>query len=198
MASVQAKEILHHMTNPSSHALRVADLSQTRPTRFDLTPDKDDISAIAAELGLLDLRKLRFKGQIIAEGKRDWRLEAELGATVVQPCVVTLAPVTTRLDESVVRRFLAQMPDMSGDDDEIEMAEDDSIESLGSVIDPSAVMIEALSLALPLYPKAENAEMGSATYTEPGKEALRDEDLKPFAGLAALRDQMAKKDDPER
>lgn len=186
------------MTNPSSHALRVADLSQTRPTRFDLTPDKDDLSAIAAELGLLDLRKLRFKGQIIAEGKRDWRLEAELGATVVQPCVVTLTPVTTRLDESVVRRFLAQMPDMRGDDDEIEMAEDDSIESLGSVIDPSAVMIEALSLALPLYPKAENAEMGSATYTEPGKEALRDEDLKPFAGLAALRDQMAKKDDPER
>ena len=28
-------------------------------------------------------------------GARDWRLVAELGATVVQPCVVTLAPVTT-------------------------------------------------------------------------------------------------------
>lgn len=185
------------MTNPSSHALRVADLSQTRPTRFTLTPPAEAMSAIAAELGLTDLRKLRFAGQIVAEGKRDWRLEAKLGATVVQPCVVTLAPVVTRIDDSVVRRFLAQMPDMSGDDDEIEMAEDDSIEPLGAVIDPEAVMIEALSLALPLYPRADGAAIDQATYTEPGKEALKDEDLKPFAGLAALRDKLAGQDTPE-
>lgn len=185
------------MTNLPSSPLRVADLSQTRPTRFDLVPDADELTGIARDLNLLGLRKLRFTGQIVAEGKRDWRLEAILGATVVQPCGVTLEPVTTRLDESVVRRFLARMPDATDDVDEIEMDEDDSIEELGSTIDPAAVMIEALSLALPLYPRAEGAAMDSATYTEPGKQALKDEDLKPFAGLAALRDKMAGKDGSE-
>lgn len=185
------------MTNPSSHALRVADLSQNRPTRFTLAPTSEALVAIADELGLSELRKLRFTGQIVAEGKRDWRLEAELGATVVQPCVVTLKPVVTRIDDSVTRRFLAQMPETSGEEDEIEMAEDDSIEPLGTVIDPEAVMIEALSLALPLYPRADGAKIEEAAFTEPGKEALKDEDLKPFAGLAALRDKLAGQDTPE-
>ncbi|MBA86057.1 YceD family protein [Thalassobius sp. S69A] len=179
------------MTNASTQALRVSDLSQTRPTRFTLIPEEPALHGIARELDLKALRKLRFTGQIVAEGKRDWRLEGHLGATVVQPCVVTLAPVTTRIEEKVLRRFLAQMPDLAEDDEEIEMAEDDSIEPLGSVIDPEAVMIEALALALPLYPRADGAEIGAATYTEPGKEALKDEDLKPFAGLAALRDKLA-------
>ncbi len=181
------------MTNSPSHALRVADLSQTRPTRFELTPSAEELEAIAAELGLTALRKLRFAGQIIAEGKRDWRLEAELGATVVQPCVVTLEPVTTRIDESVVRRFLAKMPDQMETEDEVEMPEDDSAEPLGPEIDPAMVMIESLSLALPLYPRADGAKMEQAGFTEAGKAALTDEDLKPFAGLAALRDQLTRK-----
>lgn len=181
------------MTNPSSQALKVQELSQNRPTRFSLIPDSSELGALAEELGLLGLRKLRFEGEIKADGKRDWRLDGTLGATVVQPCVVTLAPVTTRIEEPVVRRYLAEIPEES--EDEVEMGEDDSIEELGATIDPAAVMIEALALALPLYPRADGAEMGAATYTEPGKEALSDADLKPFAGLAALRDKLAG-DDP--
>ncbi|WP_319823655.1 DUF177 domain-containing protein [Thalassovita sp.] len=185
------------MTNSPSTALRVADLSQTRPTRFELTPDVQELETIAAELGLLSLRKMRFVGQIVAEGKRDWRLEAQLGATVTQPCVVTLAPVTTRIDEPVIRRFLAMLPEQSEADDEFEMPEDDSVEQLGTEIDTAAVMIEALSLSLPLYPRAEGAVLEQAGFTESGKTALTDEDLKPFAGLAALRDQLTRKDGSE-
>ncbi|MDF1801283.1 DUF177 domain-containing protein [Thalassovita sp.] len=186
------------MTNPSSPVFRVADLSQNRPTRFEVNPAAEEMSAIAEQLGLLGLRKLRFTGQIVAEGQRDWRLVAELGATVVQPCVLSLEPVTTRIDDSVTRRFLAQMPDDEDtEEEEIEMPEDDSIEPLGKMIDPSTVMIEALSLALPLYPRADGAALGDAAFTEPGKEALKDEDLKPFAGLAALRDKLTGDDTAE-
>ena len=32
-------------------------------------------------------------------------LEADLGATVVQSCVVTLDPVTTRVEETALRRY---------------------------------------------------------------------------------------------
>ena len=53
-------------------------------------------------------------------------------------------------------------------------------------------MVEALSLALPQYPRKDGVELGQIDYTEPGKQALTDEDVKPFAGLAGLRDAMKK------
>ena len=177
----------------ATNRYRVADLPPNRPVAFDLRPDPQQTAALAQQLGLSGLRKLSFKGSLQAEGSRDWRLEAQLGATVTQPCVVTLAPVTTRLDEPVTRRFLTHMPEPD-DAEEVEMPEDETIEPLGDVIDLGAVMAEALALALPLYPRAEGAELEETVLTEPGKTPLRDEDINPFAGLAALRDTL-KKDD---
>ncbi|HBS50734.1 MAG TPA: hypothetical protein DEA05_11935 [Rhodobacteraceae bacterium] len=175
---------------PLPPAFRIADLSQSAATAFDIAPARADMDAIAAELGLSGLRKLRFTGRIEAQGRRDWRLTGELGATVVQPCVVTLEPVTTRVDSPVVRQYLAEMPEP--DATEVEMPEDDTIEPLGSHIDPGAVMVEALTLALPLYPRADGADLGEAVFTEPGKRPLTDEDARPFAGLKDLRDRLKK------
>lgn len=171
---------------------RVADLPQNQPTSFALTPDAGECAALADHLGLLALRKLRFTGEISARGKRDWELTGHLGATVVQPCVVTLEPVTTRIDVPVRRLFVAEMPEP--DAAEVEMPEDDSLEPLGSHIDPAAVMAEALSLALPLYPRKPDAQTGEMVHTEPGKTPMRDEDARPFAGLAGLRDKLTDKE----
>ena len=178
------------MTDPrtSRHALRVRELSQREPTPFSLEPEAADMRAIADDLALLDLRKLRFTGQIAPEGRTDWVLEGTLGATVVQPCVATLEPVTTRIDAPVTRRYLADFTEP--DEPETEMPEDETEEALGTHIDPHAVMVEALSLALPLYPRAEDAEAVTVRVTEPGKTAMNDEDAKPFAGLAALKNQL--------
>lgn len=174
------------------NALRVADLKPGRATRFDLRPEAAALEALRAELDLLGLRKLRFTGALVAEGKRDWRLQADLGATVVQPCTVTLAPVTTRIDQRIDRLFVAGMDTPAGE--EVEMPEDDSREPLGEVIDLDAVMTEALSLALPDYPRADGAALAETQFTEPGQTAMTDDDAKPFAGLAALRDKLEKKD----
>lgn len=177
---------------PLNSALRVSDLQQNTPTPFDLRPDPKALQALAQELGLSGLRKLRFSGQIVAQGRKDWRLVGQLGATVVQPCVVTLDPVTTRIDVPVERLYIAGLG--TPDETEVEMPEDDSVEPLGPVIDPAVVMAEALALALPLYPRKDEAGLDEAVFTEPGKPAMRDEDARPFAGLADLRDQLSKKD----
>ena len=177
----------------ATHRFRVADLPSNRATSFDLRPTAEENRDMADRLGISGLRKVAFKGQITPEGKRDWRLEGHLGATVTQPCVVTLAPVTTRLQEDVTRLYLAQMPEMP-EGEEIEMPEDDTTEPLPDTIDLYVVMAEALALALPLYPRAPDAGTGDMVVTEPGVEPLRDEDTKPFAGLAGLRDSL-KKDD---
>ncbi len=172
-------------------ALRVADLPQNSPTSFDMRPGAAAMAALAAELGLTGLRKLRFSGELRASGKRDWTLKAKLGATVVQDCVVTLEPVTTRIDVPVERLFSADLstPD---DEEETEVPEDDSVEPLGSHIDPFEVMTEALALAVPDYPRKPDADLGEAVFTEPGQKAMTQEDTKPFAGLANLRDQLKK------
>lgn len=178
------------MSDPQTR-LRVADLPQNARTGFDLRPDADQTAALAGELGLPGLRKLRFHGTVEAEGSADWRLAARLGATVVQPCVVTLDPVTTRIEADVTRIFRADLPET--EEPESEMPEDDTTEPLGRFIDLDVVMAEALALNLPLYPRSAEADLGEAVFTEPGKTPLRDEDTRPFAGLAGLRDTIERK-----
>lgn len=176
--------------------LRLADLANRKPTYFDLSPHTAARDQIAQDIGILGLKKLKFKGQIAPLGKRDWELSGDLGATVVQACGVTLEPVTTRIDEDVLRRYLADYAEIEAS--EAEMPDDDTSEPLPDTLDLNAVMVEALSLALPQFPRAPGAELGQILYTEAGKEAMTDDDAKPFAGLGALRDALKNKadDDP--
>jgi uncharacterized metal-binding protein YceD (DUF177 family) len=166
-----------------------------RPAPFELVPDEEAIARLRDRLGLLGLRKLRFAGRLVPEGQRDWRLEADLGATVVQPCRVTLAPVTTRIDEPVVRRYLARWDEPQGP--EVEMPEDDTAEPRPETLDLSEVMAEALALALPPYPRSADADSGVTAITEPGKSPMTDDEARPFAGLAGLRDRLKEDGDEE-
>lgn len=178
---------------PFSHPVRSAALPGKRAFAFDLVPGPDERAAIAAALGLLELPALRFSGELRPVGRKDVALEARLVAAAVQPCSVTLAPVPARVDEVVARRYLADWVEPEGD--EIEMPEDDSTEPLPDVIDLGAVAVEALALALPMYPRAAGVDLGEAVFGPPGTAPLRDEDLRPFSGLAALKDKLGKPDD---
>ena len=178
------------MPQSTTRALRVADLSHNAATPFDLRPDAAALQGIARDLGLLALRKLSFQGTVSALGQHDWELQATLGATVVQPCVVTLEPVTTRIDVPVVRRFIRDF--VKPDAPEAEMPEDDTIEPLGTFIDPEQVMTESLALALPDYPRKEGADLEHSRFAKPGTTPMSDDEAKPFAGLAGLRDSLKK------
>lgn len=176
---------------PKSH-LRLADLATRKPTDFELVPTADERKAIAAELGILGIKKLRFAGALTPQGRQDWTLTADLGATVVQECVVTLEPVTTRIDAKLTRSYVADMPEIEAA--EVEMPVEDTVEELPETLDLAQVMIEALALELPLYPRAEGAALPDAVFTEPGIAPMTDDEAKPFAGLGALRDRLEKKD----
>jgi len=106
--------------------------------------------------------------------------------------LVTLDPVTTRIDVPVIREFVEGLEQPVDDEEEIEISPDDNSEPLGSHIDLETVMIEALSLALPLYPRIEGAELTDSNFTAEGIQPMSNEDAKPFAGLASLRDKLEK------
>lgn len=169
---------------PISQPYRTATLGSRKPVRFELAPDGAHQRALAAVLDITAVRNLRFKGELRPTGKHDYTLEARLTAVVEQPCGITLAPVVTKIAEDVTRRYLADMKVPEGD--EVEMPEDDTSEPLPDVIDIGAVAVEALALALPLYPRAPGAALEEAVFAEAGVAPLKDEDLRPFAGLAGL------------
>lgn len=176
----------------NAHRLRSARLDGRNPTEFTLNPSAEARDWLARELELIALPALSFTGTIRAAGSTDWLLEARLKARVTQPCIVSLAPVTTALEEPVTRRFTPHLPEPEAE--EVEMPEDDSLERLDPVIDLFIVMIEALRLALPQYPRAKGVE-------DPGHWGDEDEDdeaeapAKPFAGLADL---LARRDDKDQ
>ncbi|MEM6887672.1 MAG: DUF177 domain-containing protein [Pseudomonadota bacterium] len=171
------------------NAIRVSDLPRQQAHSFALQLSPDVLASLAEQWQLKSLRKVSFSGQIRAEGRTDWRLTGHLGATVVQPCVVTLDPVSTRIETDVTRLYtpLYTEPDTL----EAEMPADDTIEPLGRWIDPQAVLEETLALALPLYPRKDPTRTGDMVYAEPGVTPMRDEDARPFASLAELREKLA-------
>lgn len=174
-----------------SKVLRLSDLKHRQPTTITLEPDAPARAAVAADLGIVAVKKLRLTGTLTPLGKKDWQLDAVLGATVVQDCIITLAPVQTRIEDTVLRRYLSDMaPPGPG---EVEMPPDDSAEPLPVDLDLGAVMIEALALALPPYPRAPGAEIGALTVTEPGAVPLTSDSVKPFASLATLRNRLQTK-----
>ena len=169
------------------HSIRTQGVHEARS--FSLKPETKARAALATDLGIRGIKKLTFTGHVRPEGNRDLALEADLGATVVQDCVVTGEPVTTRIDEPVERRFLADMPEPGAD--EIEMPDDENADPLPATLDLSEIMAEALALALPPWPRAEGVEPVDISVTEPGKTPMTDDDARPFAGLKALAEKAA-------
>lgn len=171
-----------------SHPLRLAELAQRKVTAVRLVPDEGQLEALADRLAVDSLRKVRFEAELSPGPGRDWTLLARLGATVVQPCRVTTEPVTTRIDEMVSRRYVADWREPEGD--EVEMPEDDTTEPLPEAFDLGHVLEEALALAIPPFPRAEGAEEIDLTAHPPGAEPIENDVVKPFASLAALKARM--------
>lgn len=163
--------------------LRTADLPGRGKVVFQIQPDAEARKELAAQMGIIRIKKLDFSGEMTPDGHHDWLLNAKLGATVVQECVVTTDPVTTRIETETFRRFVRQLPQI--EEAEAEMPEDDSLEQLGAYVDPGDVMAEALALALPDYPRASDASLEGVDGLSQGP--LEDERPNPFA---ALKDMM--------
>ena len=174
---------------PRPTRFRTGGLSPRKPTRFDYAPDATERASLAAGLGLLALRRVHLRGEITPVGRDEMVLTARLQAEADQPCVVTLVPVPARVDEPVRRRFVAGLKVPEGD--EVEMPEDDEVEPLPEMIDLAEITAEALALALPLYPRAPGAELGAVVHAATGIAPMTDDELKPFAGLAALASKLA-------
>ena len=113
-----------------------------------------------------------------------------LGATVVQACVVSLEPVTTRIDEPV-RRSLLPAAAATAAEVVVSPEDDDEIEPLRDRIDLGRIATEALALALPAYPRKAGATLAVVDGGAEDPGGAPADAPRPFAALAALRAKLA-------
>ena len=175
--------------------IRFSGINPRKPYKFDVRPSNSVCRTIAKDLGVLALAKHRLNGTLSNVNKDSWHLRANIGATIEQTCVLTLAPVPARIDSLVERNYL---PIKKCDEPsielygEVEMKQDDTLEPLETELDLMQVMIEALAIELPTYPKATGASFENRTIAAPGIVPLSDEDAKPFANLSLLMGKLPK------
>ena len=153
---------------------------------FSLEPDADARAELARSLGVRGLRKVRLEGRLSPDGDLDLRLDARLGATVLQDCVATGNPVTTRIEERVIRLYVHDLPEPEGE--EVEMAADENVDPLPTILDLEEVLAEALALALPSWPRTKGAEPVRISVSQPGISPMTEEDARPFAALKSLQE----------
>ena len=130
-----------------------------------------DLVAIDRLAAALDLH--REASGVVVRGRVE--------AIVTQACVVTDAPVVTRLDEPLALRFVETLPDA----EEIELDADDcdTVPIEGGSIDLGEAAAETMALALDPYPRAPGAEAALRTAG-----VVSEAEARPAGKLAGLKD----------
>jgi uncharacterized metal-binding protein YceD (DUF177 family) len=166
---------------------RPVDLSAIPSTGIErkFSATESERAALAKALGLVAVNSLSADLVATAGKRGSFRVEGRVQADIVQTCVVSLAPVPQKIDETIDVRFAPGEPDdlRAGAEIEIDIGADDAPEPLqGSSLDLGAVAEEHFVLAIDPYPRAPGAEL------EPAIEEIEPvRPDSPFAALAGLR-----------
>jgi uncharacterized metal-binding protein YceD (DUF177 family) len=150
------------MTGPGSEFSRrvtVRELPQTgRECRFEAT--EAERAAIARRLGILGVESLEARFSVTPEG-RGALARGRFEAQIVQQCVVSLEPVTSRIAGEVVQRFAPDegraRPEAEIEFDAFE-AEEPPEPLIHGAAELGELVVEHLALAVDPYPRAAEAQ----------------------------------------
>jgi len=150
---------------------------------------QDECVAVAAALGIPACHTLTAQFTLTPRARGRVRVAGTFAAKVTQDCVVTLEPVSTSLDEEFEAEF-RDPADMAIDEDHGNEGADHEHSALAIAdepepieaghIDVGRVVYQALSAALPPYPRADGVEFA-------WEDAAMKEAGGPFAALAKLK-----------
>lgn len=147
--------------------------------RYDIAASAEERAALAKRFDLLTLDRLEARVQLVPIAAGFYRLSAALEAELTQACVVTFAPVASRLSESFSLLYGAH-------DDQKDVlldGESEIVEPIeGGMVDIGEAVAQQLSLALDPFPRAAEAPAQCGAIVA-GEQRLDS----PFAVLAKLR-----------
>jgi uncharacterized metal-binding protein YceD (DUF177 family) len=162
-------------TGPFSRPFDLAALQRQRgPIHIEATPDER--KAIAEEFKLLALDSLVAEFEIAPAMGEAFELTGRVRSSLVQSCVVSLAPVPQTLDEAMVLDLVpAGSP--AAETEETDDRDPPAVYEDGSV-DLGSIALEYFALGLDPYPRAPGAVLPA--------EANADQPSGPFAALGKL------------
>ena len=144
----------------------------------------DELAKIAEFLELVRVDALRGDVTLNRWRAKGLRLTGRLQAEVTQTCVVTLEPVSARVDAEFERKFLPEglLASRRNESDVfVDPIAADPPELLGHDLDLGEILVEELSLNLDPYPRK-----GGVAFDTVAAEAGVKRDS-PFAALAKLK-----------
>lgn len=145
-------------------------------------------SALAARFDLLAIDRLAAELRLVrAKGGTLVRVAGQFQAEVTQPCVVSLAPVSSRLEGSFALLYSTRDEDARVETEVfVDPDQDDPPEPVPpGGIDLGEAVAEQLALALDPYPRAAGVELEGDQWV--GRPADGQDKPNPFAVLASLR-----------
>ncbi len=137
---------------------------------------------LARALGISSCDRLQVDYKIQAARSGLYRLTGHVLADVVQPCVITLEPVSQHIDEplNVELRPADMLPEAEeGEQDILQAPDVEPIED--DAVNVGLIVLEHLSTAIDPYPRAPGAELDVGNVSA-GNAA------NPFAALKKLKD----------
>lgn len=159
---------------------RIVDVMRLHPAgaTYDITASAEERAALAERFDLLGLDRLVAHVQLKPVPGGFYRLAAKIEADVTQACIVTLEPVTGRVEDQFSLLYGA----LDTRDEVLLDGVSETVEPLeGGIIDIGEAVAQQLSLALDPFPRAAAADeaASAAADTEPLDS--------PFAALVQLR-----------
>ena len=170
-----------------SRAVPVQSLEDSE-TVIDIEADADERAALARRFGLLALDSLTAKVGLTPADGGLVRVHGALAAEVTQACVITLEPVTARVEASFERLYGADAPEEEAG----LIADADTEESpepfTDGAVDVGEAVAEQLALELDPFPRAPGAAFDG--FSSGSKSAGGDDtgDGGSFAVLARLKE----------
>ena len=155
-----------------------------------LSASQLELAALAERFGLPGLTALEADARLRAEELGKIRVKVTFTADVLQSCVVTLEPVSARLNEEFEVVFAPETGDAGLDHDEIviDVTEADPPEPLiGESIDIGELVAQHLALAIDPYPRKPGVDWHPDEATETTDDGGHG--ASPFAVLAGLKKQ---------
>ena len=157
-----------------------------------LSASQPELAALAERFGLAGLTALEADARLVAEEQGKIRVKVTFTADVLQSCVVTLEPVSARLNEEFDVVFAPETGDEALDHDEIviDVMDDDPPEPLlGDTIDIDELVAQHLALAIDPYPRKPGVDWRPDETPDAANDA--GQPASPFAVLADLNKQKA-------
>jgi uncharacterized metal-binding protein YceD (DUF177 family) len=184
----QSREVTEENDQILSWYISKTDFIGKKEYKFNNNASKEQLTKIANFLKIFELLHFSLHGSIFPEYKKGltFKLAANLSATTVQKCVVTLQPIKKKIHLPIERWFFQVTNDNNKIDTGLNPIEQE-MEGFKNKISLEDIALEELVLNLPDYPRKPNAKFSGITVTRKGISEFQKSDLKPFSVLSVLK-----------